>query len=753
MPLTLVRRTIFSLALLAALSAGTEFARSRPAEAAATPLDANAGSAPVFSPQLPPPADFVAAARAARTAGFPAAAQALAARLNGGEPDSSQARVVLGLLAWEHDRAEEARRLLTRGPGPLALEDLRLTVIAEESAARGAKAEARGALEELLRAVPASPRRSATLLKLAEFAFEERQIAAALSFIDLGRRDALSPQELEDFDSLAWTIGRATGSEAVERDAARRLLVSSPLAASRLDVAGALVTRPNGDWRRFLSPEDLLARSAALLLVDVPLGALTTLDAVPQEARKFEWTLLRARALTGAQRGSEALTELAQVNGVTALTGDQRANLELERAHAAWDATTVRSGRPPLPAAERATLRTHALSALRRAADSASSSALKTTALRELYSELEGMGELEAALALLHQLAKVAPEDTLGARPLWERGWREYQGGNWSGAIGYWSELRDLYPAISHARSAQYWTARAVEKLGARARALQFYLELTRADTADFYSRQAALRSSGAPSAGMPERDEREAEREAWPQDPRLERVRWLSDLALDKFAAADLEQVTPAADKRAVAALKGLILARTGERRESLRELRKAFPRLATAHQETVPRAALELYYPRPFSDQVTRLAGAQSLPASLVFGIVHQESGFDPAAKSRSGARGLMQIMPATGKEVATRLRMDFSTQRLFEPEYSLRLGTTYFRQMMAMFDNRVELALAGYNGGPGRIQRLWRDQQSAGEVDHFLEGLSIVESRNYVKRILVLAESYRSLYSDLS
>ena len=90
---------------------------------------------------------------------------------------------------------------------------------------------------------------------------------------------------------------------------------------------------------------------------------------------------------------------------------------------------------------------------------------------------------------------------------------------------------------------------------------------------------------------------------------------------------------------------------------------------------------------------------------------------------------------------------------TQRLFEPEYSLRLGTTYFRQMLGMFDNRVELALAGYNGGPGRIGRLWREQQAPGEVDRFLEGLTLVESRNYVKRILVLAESYRSLYSDLS
>ncbi len=752
--MTLRRRTALSLALAAALLAGAELAPSLPAEAelAQSPADPSAD----FSPAQPLPAAYAAAARLARTGGFPAAAPLLSARLGGGEPESSRARVVLGLLAWESGRAEEARHLLAQGRGPLALEDFRLSVLADDSAARGANAEARNALTELLRATPASPLRSASLLKLAELAFQDQQVAEALADIEQGRREPLSPHELELFDSLAWTIGRATGNAAVELAAARRLLVASPLAAARLDVAGVLVTRPNGDWRKFLSAEELLARAAALLEVDVPQGALATLEAVPQEARSFEWSLLRARALTAAQRGKEALAELSPAAGASGLTGDQRANLDLERAHASWDTAAVRRGRPALPAAERTRLRADGLQALQRAGAEATSPALKSMALRELYLELEAAGEIDATVALLHQLVKVAPGDTIGARPLWERGWREYQGGNWSGAIGYWSELRDLYPTISYARSAQYWSARAFEKLGDRERALAAYHELTRADTADFYSRQVALRLSGASAVlapGRDVRDGRDAQREEWPRDPLIERARWLSDLALDKLAAAELERVAPAADERAVAALKGLLLARSGAYRESLGELRKAFPRLATAHQETVPRAALELFYPRAFSDEVTRVAGEQSLPASLVFGIVHQESGFDPVAKSRSGARGLMQIMPSTGKELARRLGMSYSAQMLFEPDYSLRLGTTYFRQMLAMFDNRVELALAGYNSGPGRIQRLWREQKSSGEVDRFLEGLSIDESRNYVKRILVLAESYRSLYSDLS
>ncbi len=753
MPSTLLRRTAWTLTLCGALVVAAELATALSAAAsvpAATPTSPATSASPPFNPALPLPADFAAAAAATRSGGFPAASQALGARLRGTEPEAARARVVLGLLAWEADRAAEARRLLAQGPGPLPLEDLRLFVLAEESAARGANSDARAALEALLRAVPDSSLRRTTLLKLAELAWAERHMSAALDFIAQGRDERLSAAESEPFDSLAWTIGRTTGNEAVQREAARRLLVRAPLAAARLDVAGVLVTRPQGDWREFLSVEELLTRSTALLAVDVPLGALSTLDAVPQNARGFDWSLLRTRALIASERGDDALAELALAGGKGPLSGDQRATVERQRAHALAEVAAVRRGRPALPSPERARLHAEQLTALRAAAKLATSPALAAEALRELYVELEAAGDIDGTIALLHSLAKIAPADVLGARPLWERGWREYQAGNWSGAVGYWSELRDLYPAISYARSAHYWSGRAFEKLGDREHSRAAFIELTRADTADFYSRQAALRLAGTPATALPERD---PQREEWPSDRRIERARWLSDLALDKLALAELDRVAATADARAASALKGLILARTGVRRESLRELRKAFPQLATAHQETVPRAALELYYPRPFADQVARFAGEKALPQSLVFGIVHQESGFDPTAKSHSGARGLMQIMPATGKELAKRLGMSFSTQRLFEPEYSLRLGTTYFRQMLGIFDNRVELALAGYNGGPGRIGRLWREQQTPGEVDRFLEGLTIVESRNYVKRILVLSESYRSLYSDLS
>ena len=557
--------------------------------------------------------------------------------------------------------------------------------------------------------------------------------------------------EAAKLDALAFAIGRALGDRALETDAARRLLVAAPIEASKLDVAAALSAR-GVDWRTILSGEEILDRSAALLAADVPEGALTTLAAAAPAARGFRWRLLEARALVATGKGAEAFERL---NGFTGSTADENAELLLVRARAADAAATVRRGEPHAAAEERARYRALAHASLVAAADTAAASELRLRALTTLFAELESEGRMEEAIEVLRRISALDPAGQTGSRALWERGWREYRAANYSGAIGYWSELAALYPAGSYSRSAAYWTARGHEALGERDRASSAYRDLAAAGTRDFYAQQSLLRLAGKPAAppseepalaSMPARD-------PWPEDASLARARLLSDLGLDALATIEIDELAGGADPRATAALRGLVLSRAGNERESLRELKRAFPRLGTALQDTAPKAALELYYPKPYADRVALFARAQGLPSSLVFGIIHQESGFDAAARSRSGARGLMQIMPATGKELAKRLGMPYTAQSLYEPDVSLKLGTTYFRQLLGQFDQKVELALAGYNGGPGRIGRLWRAQNPSQPLDLFLEDLTLEESRNYVKRIVLLAESYRSLYSDLT
>ena len=693
-----------------------------------------------------PDSPYQEAAASSRRGELAGADRALAPIVARGGIEAGRARAVLGLLSYCAGDCARARSWFDGGTAGSDLEDWRLYAEAECAAGGAVTAEARAALETLLSDNPESPLRNLAIVRLAEISWSAADPARALHWIERGRASALQPSDAAKLDTLAWTIGRATADFATVNEAARRLLVRAPLEASRLEVAAELTAR-GVDWKLLLGPAELVDRAESLLAVDVPLGALTTLEAIPASARAFRYHWLEARALVASGRGEAAESAITRM---TPEGADQAARLEQVRAAALEERTVVRRGRPSLAAGERDRLRDEALAALARAIELAQDRALKLDLLRDLYARLDEQERIEEAIAVQRRIVALAPGDTLGARSLWQRGWREYVAGNGSGAIGYWRELTALYPAISYARSAAYWSARAFEKLGERERARAAYVEIARAPTVDFYARQAGLRLAGVPfpAALAPVEGP-----EAWPDDELLARASRLSEQGLDSLARIEVDALADRAEPRAVAALRGRTLARSGDWRESLRQLRTAFPRLATANQQSVPREALELYYPRPFDDRVQLFARAQNLPSSLVFGIVHQESGFDAAAKSRSGARGLMQLMPATARELSRNLRIPYSTQRLFEPDTSLRLGTTYFRQMLGMFDGRVELALASYNGGPGRIGRLWRAHGSSGDVDLFLEDLDIEEPRNYVKRILVLAESYRSLYSDLS
>jgi len=313
--------------------------------------------------------------------------------------------------------------------------------------------------------------------------------------------------------------------------------------------------------------------------------------------------------------------------------------------------------------------------------------------------------------------------------------------------------LVTLYPESAYSRNARYWTGRAHEELGNRERAREIYREVVAAEVSDFYSRYAGERL-GAPAAPRDAAPLAEDRGIPWPRHPDFERARLLSDLGLDALAESELEATNGVADsgpyrRRAASALAALILARRGERRDSIRQIHDAYPALGGPLQANVPGEALRLYYPLVHGDVIRDQARVRGLSPHLVAGMVRQESAFDADATSSAGARGLLQLMPATSREVAGKLGLPWSRERLAEPEFNLTLGTAYFREVLTMFDGDVELALAGYNGGPYRIKRLLRG--ATGERDVFLEGLPVPESRLYLKRILMLSDGYRQLYPD--
>jgi len=684
------------------------------------------------------------AAEAGRQGDLPAARRALTPWTSG--DDAAMARTVLGLLSFVHHDPAAAVATLEAGPAPPLLTDWRWWALAGAHEALGEPAGARQALDALLAETPDSPLRARALVRQVAVALAAGDRADARRRLTLARAEHLPISERVELEQLAWSLANDLGDPALLADVARRMLVLAPLQASKLRVVDVVAARQAAapDWRLWLEPGELEARADALLDADLPAGALTTLAAVPETQRGFSWRFLEARALTAANRGSEAYAALTGLRAPDAAT---TARLEWLRAEAANEASTPRRGRAVDVATSqryRQLVREHRLGVVRTAVDPP----LAKRALAALASDYLDEEKIPEAVAALRQLVALDPTATTGARRLWEYGWTRYEHDERTAATAAWRELVALYPRSTWARSGRYWTARALESAGDAAAAKRLYLELLAADTADFYARQAGLRLAGATQAlasAPPERD-------PWPHSPTLARAERLAELGLEPLARIEIELVGERAAPRAAAALRATVLARLGDRRGSLAELRDAFPDLGTAHQAHVPNEAIELFYPLEYRQAIETAARRERLSASLVLAMIHQESGFDAAARSRSGARGLMQLMPATGREIAQRLGLPFSTARLNEPEMSVRLGSHYIRQMLDRFDGSVELALAGYNGGPGRISRLWRAAGPSPELDRFLEGLSVHESKSYVKRILVLADSYRSLYPDL-
>lgn len=147
---------------------------------------------------------------------------------------------------------------------------------------------------------------------------------------------------------------------------------------------------------------------------------------------------------------------------------------------------------------------------------------------------------------------------------------------------------------------------------------------------------------------------------------------------------------------------------------------------------------------------------APAYNYPAepekALILAISRQESNFDPTARSVAGARGLMQLMPATARGLAKRSKISYAEKRLTEPAYNMRLGSQFLASLVDSFDGSYILAAAAYNAGPSR-PRQWIRQfgdprdPNVDPID-WIEQIPFAETRSYVQRVMENVMVYRAL-----
>jgi soluble lytic murein transglycosylase len=157
----------------------------------------------------------------------------------------------------------------------------------------------------------------------------------------------------------------------------------------------------------------------------------------------------------------------------------------------------------------------------------------------------------------------------------------------------------------------------------------------------------------------------------------------------------------------------------------------------------------AYYLYYPYGFEDIVNRFSADYELDPLFTLAVMRQESSFRPDAGSYAGARGLMQIMPATGAGIAKQIGLSgYQSDMLTDPEINIQMGTYYLRQQLDNFDENPVYCLGAYNGGPGAMSG-WVSKWGGTDTNEFIENITYLETREYIKKVMGNYYFYQMLY----
>jgi soluble lytic murein transglycosylase len=159
-------------------------------------------------------------------------------------------------------------------------------------------------------------------------------------------------------------------------------------------------------------------------------------------------------------------------------------------------------------------------------------------------------------------------------------------------------------------------------------------------------------------------------------------------------------------------------------------------------------PLAFWQLSYPRPYSDTVNAAAARFNVDPLLIWAVMREESRFDPDAVSYAGARGLMQIMPATQTWIAEQLRESIPPGDAFHPEPNIRMGAWNLRFLLDYFKEDLELAIMAYNGGAASVESWLKDPKVA-SGDDLLRWIGYGETREYIERVSLSYRIYQELY----
>lgn len=372
---------------------------------------------------------------------------------------------------------------------------------------------------------------------------------------------------------------------------------------------------------------------------------------------------------------------------------------------------------------------------------------LRYETLNALINRAASKNQDRYVMELVPQLIRIDRAADPALQHFWDKGWAAYSRGDLGTARELFRFIAETYTHPNVRRQSAYWLARCLERQGQKEAAAAMYQKLASAPYDDLYAQHAVTRGAkSTDKRGNPLKrggaDWRELAEKEMPAE--LDLAYELTTLSSMREAFAEVRRNMRRQNNRFAHAILADVYHAAGNELLMYGSLRKAWPQLATVEQDTVPPYFLKMYYPLKYGDEIEKYAKERGLDPNLVRGLILQESYYNPEAKSRVGATGLMQLMPPTAKEHAKRLRIPFAVTRLENPKVNVQLGTYHLRMLINMFGGNVYFAVASYNAGQGNVMK-WRRAAPRKPTDEFLESIPFQETRNYVKRVTMLRSTY--------
>ena len=318
------------------------------------------------------------------------------------------------------------------------------------------------------------------------------------------------------------------------------------------------------------------------------------------------------------------------------------------------------------------------------------------------------------------------------------------------------------YPVSSNSVDALYWLGRNAERAGNAARARSLYGKAAERFPQTYFGNAAAARLA---KLGPGEENPPDV-LEKIPPPPALRPMdEAIPVAAADRWARAQALRAI-AFDSSAEQELKNAYFA-TSSPRFLLEAAQAAFdqghygagmayariivPNFDSRKVSDVPVAAWKALFPLPYEASLRREAAKNDFDPMFAAGLIRQESTFQADAVSHANAIGLMQVLPKTGKLLARQLKVRYTKNRLFEPDFNIELGMVYISNLVRQ-TGALEYAAAAYNAGEDRIAA-WKGERNYEEIPELVESIPFTETREYVQVVLRNTELYRMIYGQPS